>query len=214
MGENDKAIVGSIVAIAGVVVAILSYNHTVERDRLEGLRKAQENQLQEQQERQRQVKDSIDRVTKYEELVQSQISNENATLANLGDAFYTLQFKNDCDEQVRACVCYKDVTGHWITKGWYAVGPKQTISTECRTRNRIAYYFARSDSHTWGGDNTDDGMQLQTSRNKFIFIDGLESYYQNTQNQKKFRKWAIEDNGTYRSVSLTFTCDSATPSSP
>lgn len=69
--------------------------------------------------------------------------------------YHKIKFKNNCPETVNLLVRYKDDdSGKWVNKAWYRIAPFETAYI-LNTRNSNIYFYATSNSYTWGGnDNT------------------------------------------------------------
>lgn len=56
---------------------------------------------------------------------------------------FTIKFKNDCYRRIQTAIHYRDLSGNWITNGWWTLEPGQT-ATVANTTNRIFYSYGES----------------------------------------------------------------------
>ena len=82
--------------------------------------------------------------------------------------FYTVKFKNMCDETIYVSVNYKDISGNWIVVGWWTVKPNSVANTNIKTWNRNLYFYAESiNDKVWAGSNNKVDIKNLISSNKF-----------------------------------------------
>ncbi len=69
-----------------------------------------------------------------ESRAQSQYSDGN---------FFNVYFLNKCNRDIQVAIHYVDLSGRWITNGWWTLAPGEQAFV-ARTKNRIFYHYAES----------------------------------------------------------------------
>lgn len=94
------------------------------------------------------------------------------------DNFDKINFRNNCDQDVRVIAHYVDLNGNWVSDGSWRIEPGVRAYV-FNTRNTIFYYFAISDDseNIWQGDYSIDfhGRSFPM-RKKETDIDGWGEY--------------------------------------
>ncbi len=98
---------------------------------------------------------------------------EIATLKDQHE-YFTVSLRNECSEPLMVVVHYRALNNMWVTEGWWEVEPQRLVQTGVATGNRVVYFYALSDSHTWDGSDENDAIERLIVRNKFLRI-GNES---------------------------------------
>lgn len=66
----------------------------------------------------------------------------NRTLGqSAGANNFAISFKNDCHFRIRTAIHYRDLSGNWVTNGWWTLNPGQTALV-VYTTNQIYYIYA------------------------------------------------------------------------
>ncbi|MBW4981631.1 DUF1036 domain-containing protein [Mameliella sp. CS4] len=56
---------------------------------------------------------------------------------------FTVIFLNACNRQIQTAINYRDLSGNWVTNGWWNLSPGES-ATVAFTTNRIYYMYAES----------------------------------------------------------------------
>lgn len=56
---------------------------------------------------------------------------------------FTVIFLNACNRRIQTAIHYRDLSGNWITNGWWTLNPGESIHV-ANTTNRIFYSYAES----------------------------------------------------------------------
>ncbi|MBY6160475.1 DUF1036 domain-containing protein [Mameliella alba] len=56
---------------------------------------------------------------------------------------FTIIYLNACNRRIQTAIHYRDLSGNWITRGWWNLAPGET-ATVGFTTNRIFYTYAES----------------------------------------------------------------------
>jgi len=110
---------------------------------------------------------------------------------------------NQCSESITVVIHYKALNNMWVTEGWWKVEPGKILRTDVVTRNRIVYFYAKSDSFTWDGDDEEGTIEKTVISNKFTRIGSDSIEGENLREVSLFK----EDLGEDPSDPVIFTCD-------
>lgn len=118
--------------------------------------------------------------------------------------YQTVSLRNDCDETIVVVVHYRALNNLWVTQGWWKVEPDELVRTGIATTNPIVYFYAKSDSYTWNGDDKEGALPKPVVSDGFMRIgtDYLEG--KNLREVNLFKKH-LGDEDEFKPMS--FTCE-------
>lgn len=79
--------------------------------------------------------------------------------------------KNHCRQLVKVAYNFKSLDGQWITQGWLNLRPGQTRLTNIKTEKRVMYFYAKSRSKIWSGNNLPYSVNRPVSSRHFKYQD-------------------------------------------
>ena len=78
----------------------------------------------------------------------------------------TVTVRNECPEgSVWVALRYLSPDQHWVTQGWFEVGPGQSTPTGIVSQNSNLYYHAFGAARTWDGTGLKDAGRIWVTRN-------------------------------------------------
>jgi hypothetical protein len=105
----------------------------------------------------------------------------NGTGSGGGGRGHYFYFRNNCHKPVRLVLRYKQLSGQWITQGWYSFDGNEASylnsepGVKLRSNNSIFYYYAEStdgSGSVWSGDeNREFGGQSLPMKKKEVSLD-------------------------------------------
>lgn len=85
--------------------------------------------------------------------------------------YYQIYFVNECNRRIQTAIRAIDLSGNWVTKGWWILEPGEQAFV-VQTKNKIFYSYAESIGPAanrlyWRG--SDQNYRIRNSSNTFGF---------------------------------------------
>lgn len=76
-------------------------------------------------------------------------------LEDYEDNLISLTIRNNCYKKILVAIHYKDLTGNWVTEGWWSIDGYEEKYPNIRTSNGYIYIYAHSEDNKfeWPGNN-------------------------------------------------------------
>lgn len=119
--------------------------------------------------------------------------------------FDKILLHNKCTHDVSVALYYMDLDEAWIARGWWAVKPGDTVTTDAMTRNSYVHFFAENQTagRQWDGEGKESSLTLDIADVKFDQLDGETFVYPSPRKVSFFRR---ETGNTWKDFTETFEC--------
>jgi hypothetical protein len=121
--------------------------------------------LQNQDANRREHDSALDRLQSHQVALHSEA-------VRLGENVWHLKFTNSCKKTAYIAVRYEDLLGTWMTHGWLAAKPGETVTSESYTVDPDFYWFADVSGGKVIHDPANSTTRRQVSKEQFTHIDG------------------------------------------
>lgn len=120
-------------------------------------------------------------------------------------SFDKLLLRNKCSHDISVALHYMDLDDSWISRGWWAVKPGETVTTDAMTRNSYVFFFGenRTAGRQWDGVGKEGSIELAIADVKFDQLDGETFVYPGPRTVSFFRR---ETGNTWTDFTETFEC--------
>lgn len=88
----------------------------------------------------------------------------------VAEAGMNLRLTNKTSRKVSLALRYKDnVSGEWVTQGWWSCDPLSVKNITLNTNNKVIYFYASAGNSVWGGkQGSQDANKLGIVGSKFL----------------------------------------------
>ncbi len=102
---------------------------------------------------------------------------------------------NRCRAEISVAVYYMDLDEKWITRGWWAVKPGDSVTTNAMTRNAFVYFYAENlpAGIVIDGQGLEGALDLRVVEERFDQLDGEELLYANPRTLPFYQRKTASD---------------------
>ena len=209
-----KAIAGAIGGGVLTAVFTLGTQHQLQTDNmrlqndLEVAKAALQKQVEAEKVKLEEQRDQQQHLLKSQEIASDHLyEHRKAVLqqeSQLSGQYWTVIFKNSCNERVSIALNFKALDNQWSTSGWWSAESGESRETAAQTRNTVVYYYATSKNHTWQGKPGTDSVEEDISRESFDHLEG-EPFVGSVSSRVLFQKYTFHQS-EWSKPAIELTC--------
>jgi len=121
--------------------------------------------------------------------------------------------RSACPYEVAVALHYQDLDDAWVTRGWWMVPPRGSVTTDAMTRSQVLYFYAENQAvgRVWDGTGSGESISQTISDSRFDHVVGERFAYEGARAVSFFRRLSGREWTDYTEV---FECPVEAPPSP
>jgi hypothetical protein len=121
--------------------------------------------------------------------------------------------RSACPYEVAVALHYQDLDDAWVTRGWWLVPPRESVTTDAMTRSQVLYFYAENQAvgRVWDGTGSEESISQTISDSRFDHVAGERFAYEGARTVSFFRRLSGREWMDYTEV---FECPVEAPPVP
>jgi hypothetical protein len=98
--------------------------------------------------------------------------------------------RSACPYDVAVALHYQDLDDAWVTRGWWVVPPRESVTTDAMTRSQVLYFYAENQGvgRVWDGTGRGGATSQTISDTRFDHVVGERFAYDGPRTVSFFRR--------------------------
>ncbi len=205
-----------IVAVAAVgILALLTARRWSDVPRVEGERAESERQGRELADEMQAVREEARLLHEERVATRKERMLAIAERSRKGEArqYDRVVLRSACPYEVAVALHYQDLDDAWVTRGWWMLPPKKSVTTDAMTRSQVLYFYAENQAvgRVWDGTGHEGSTSQTISDTRFDHVVGERFPYEGARTVSFFRRLSGREWMDYTEV---FECPVEAPPAP
>lgn len=98
--------------------------------------------------------------------------------------------RSACPYEIAVSLHYQDLDDAWVTRGWWLVPPRESVTTDAMTRSQVLYFYAENQGvgRVWDGTGQEGSISRTVSDSRFDHVVGERFPYEAPRTVSFFRR--------------------------
>ncbi len=113
--------------------------------------------------------------------------------------------RSACPYEIAVALHYQDLDDAWVTRGWWMVPPRESVTTDAMTRSQVLYFYAENQGvgRVWDGGGQEGSISQTITDSRFDHVVGERFPYERPRTVSFFRRlsdkeWTVARSRTRR----------------